>query len=99
MSEQDTELRKEKTGEDDEMGIWKKTNLTFVNIPMKDVLKKLNTAYDVRITAADGEINSLLLKADLTGMNLPDVLEILALSLGITYEIGQNSIVLKIPEP
>ncbi len=99
MSEQDTELRKEKTGGDDEMGIWKKTNLTFVNIPMKEVLKKLNTTYDVRITAADGEINSLLLKADLTGMNLPDVLEILALSLGITYEIEQNSIVLKIPEP
>lgn len=98
-SEQDIELRKERTAEDNEMGMWKKTNLTFVNIPMKEVLKKLNTAYDVRITTADGEINDLLLKADLTGMNLPDVLEILALSLDITYEIEQNSIVLKIPEP
>jgi transmembrane sensor len=98
-SEQDTELRKERTAEDNEMGMWKKTNLTFVNIPMKEVLKKLNTAYDVRITAADGEINDLLLKADLTGMNLPDVLEILALSLDITYEIEQSTIVLKIPEP
>lgn len=99
ISEQDIELRKERIAEDDEMGMWKKTNLTFVNIPMKEVLRKLNSAYDVRITAADGRINDLLLKADLTGMNLPDVLEILALSLDITYEIDQNSIVLKIPEP
>lgn len=99
MSERDTELRKERIAENDEMGMWKKTNLTFVNIPMKEVLRKLNTAYDFRITAADSKINDLLLKADLTGMNLPDVLEILALSLDITYEIDQNSIVLKISEP
>ncbi len=100
FSEQEHGFRKEKNARDDEMAMWRKTSLTFANVPVKEVLKKLNTAYDVQITVATQEINGYLLKADFTGMNLPDVLEILALSLGLTYELDQkNAIVLRIPEP
>lgn len=99
FSEAQPVLKKEKTLKGDEMAMWRKTNLTFSNVPVQDVLRKLNTVYDVRIKVSEQEINDYLLKADFTGMNLPDVLEMLSLSLGLSYELDQDTIVLKISKP
>lgn len=99
FSEHQSAFIKEKNAKDDKMAMWKKTNLSFTNVPVKEVLKKLNTVYDVPIKAASEEINDYLLKADFTGLNLPDVLEVLALSLGLTYELDQDAVIIKVPEP
>ena len=99
FSESLPELKKEKIVKSDEMAMWKKTQLTFSNVPVKEVLQKMNAAYGVEIRVSADKINDYLLKADFTGMNLPDALEILSLSLGLTYELDHHIITLRIPEP
>lgn len=96
FSEQDAQFTRVSAAKDPEMAIWKKNNLSFDNVPVKEVLKKLSSVYRVEFVALDEKIDGYILRADFTGMNLPDVLEVLEHSLGVTYEKDNNIINLKI---
>jgi transmembrane sensor len=86
--------KNDKTGKK-ELEMWRKTTVSFDNVIVKEVLGRLSKLFEVQISTPSEKINRYLLKADFTGMNLPDILEILESSLDITYEINGDQIVLK----
>jgi len=91
------QFRKATHADDAGLAMWKKSDVTFENVRVKTVVKRLSSLYGVQIEVTDAALNDYQLKADFTGMNLPDVLEILERSLGLTYEIDGSVIRLKLP--
>lgn len=77
------------------MLIWKKPDITFNNRPMREVIPVLNKTFNVNISASEDNINSLLLTADLNGLNFPEIMQMLHKALGINYDINGQNIVLK----
>ncbi|MDN5286469.1 MAG: FecR family protein [Mucilaginibacter sp.] len=75
--------------------IWKRVDLLFDNMLLKDIIPVLNTRYNAHIVLANEKLNHYMLNADFSGFNLPDVLEALNKSLSIDYEIKNNTIELK----
>lgn len=74
------------------MDIWQRNDLSFSNTPVAEVVKALNERFNTDIIIKDNQINEYQLTADFTDVNLPSVLELLSKSLGITYEINNDSI-------
>lgn len=85
------------TDKEPELNIWKKNTISFDNTPVKEVVKALNREFGVslRVAQSDPQLNEYLLRADFTDQNLPDILQMLEKSLGLTYEIAGKEIVLK----
>jgi ferric-dicitrate binding protein FerR (iron transport regulator) len=77
------------------MLIWKKPDITFNNRPMREVIPVLNKTFNVNISASESNINSLLLTADLNGLNFPEIMQMLHKALGINYDINGQNIELK----
>ncbi|TWR28934.1 FecR family protein [Mucilaginibacter pallidiroseus] len=82
---------------DAELQIWKHANLVFDNKALRDIVPQLNATYNVNIKVADDKLNRFMLNADLTGLNLPDVLDALSKALNIDYSFINNTIVLNQP--
>ena len=76
------------------MSIWHKETLTFDNEPIREVIKVLNTQFNVNISTADEKLLDYVLKADFTDQSLPSILEMLRKSLNVENEISDNSIIL-----
>lgn len=81
-----------------ELNIWKKNTISFDNTPVSEVVKVLNSEFDVemKVGERDKELNNYMLKADFTNQNLPDILQMLERSLSLTYEIDGKEIILKL---
>lgn len=77
------------------MLIWKKPEITFNNRPMREVIPVLNKTFNINISTSEDNINSLLLTADLNGLNFPEIMQMLHKALGINYNINGQNIVLK----
>jgi transmembrane sensor len=75
--------------------LWRRVNLSFDNKPLHEIIPILNAKYHVHITVKDKKLNHYILNADLTGFNLPDVLQALKKSLNISYEINDSDIELE----
>ena len=75
--------------------LWKRVNLFFDNKPLREIIPILNSKFNVHITVKDEKLNHYILNADLTGFNLPDVLQALKKSLNISYEISDSDIELE----
>lgn len=73
---------------------WKRENVSFNNDPVKNVIEVLNKKFDVNIVA-DKNIEKYRIKADFSDQNLADILEIMHLSMNITYTIDHGHIQLK----
>lgn len=71
--------------------MWKTSATSFNNVPVRDVLKSLNSSFHVTIEARNKDLLNCLIQADFTGLNLPDILEILSKSIEATYEIKGNT--------
>ena len=72
--------------------IYKRVNLSFDNKPLREIIPVLDSTYHVHIKVTTAKLNRYILNADLTGFNLPDVLEALKKSLNVNYEIKSDSI-------
>lgn len=100
-SQQVTYLKKERSfaekpkADMSAMLIWKKPDITFNNRPMREVIPVLNKTFNVNISVSENGINSLLLTADLNGLNFPEIMQMLHKALGVNYNINGQSIVLK----
>jgi transmembrane sensor len=77
------------------MSIWKKPDISFNNEPLRDVIPVLNKTFNLNITASDNNINNLLLTADLTGLNFPQIMQMLHKALDIDYTINGPNVLLK----
>jgi ferric-dicitrate binding protein FerR (iron transport regulator) len=76
-------------------GIWQQHNVSFDNVPVKQVVDTLNKVFNTHIRLEDKKMGTYLFKADFTGQNLAAILEIMEQSLEVTYEITNNEIILK----
>jgi len=74
------------------MRIWKKTSVSFDDVPLSNVLTTLNQQFGTRIYTNDNELEKYLLKADFTDENLPAILDMLENSLNVGYNINDTDI-------
>jgi len=85
-------ILKPQTADEPNMLIWTRVNLAFENKPLSDIVPLLNSKFHVNIKVVNEKLNHYILNADMTGFNLPDVLEALKKSLNVGYEIKNNEI-------
>ncbi|WP_207426984.1 FecR family protein [Pedobacter sp. SYSU D00535] len=86
-------IKKEKL-EDRSLDMWKKSSLTFDNVPVSRVLNTISERFNISLEVVDPTIRSYSLRADFTDVNLPSILDILGKSLGLTYEVKGDKILL-----
>jgi transmembrane sensor len=89
------ELKTEKETNKTSLQIWSRVNLSFDNTTLKNIVPVLNSKFGVHLLVTNEKLNHYVLNADFTEFNLPDVLQALKKTLGIDYEISDNSIKLK----
>jgi transmembrane sensor len=85
----------EAVADENAMQIWKHVDLSFENKPIREIIPVLNAKFHVHIEVKNERLNRYILNADMTGLNLPDVLEALKKSLNINYEISDGGIELE----
>jgi len=91
----DKHLLKPENGDEPAMQIWNRVNMTFDNKLISEIVPVLNSKFHVHIKVANEKISRYILNADMTGFNLPDVLEAFKKSLNVNYEIKNNVIELE----
>lgn len=72
-------------GNSPEVKPWTRVNLNFDNKPLSEIIPVLSARFGVQIRSSN-RLGHYILNADMTGFNLPDVLEALKRSLNITYQ-------------
>ncbi|MDB5148011.1 MAG: FecR protein [Mucilaginibacter sp.] len=77
------------------LNIYKHVDLSFENAKLTEIVKVLNRKFDADIKIQDDALNKAVMTADLTDLNLPEVLEVLKASMKLNYEITDDLIVLK----
>jgi len=77
------------------LAIWKKPTMAFDNKPLKEVIPVLDKTFGLTIVAANDKISNYLLSADFTGMNFPQIMEIMHKALYVNYEIKGLQVILK----
>lgn len=76
--------------------IWKKTNLSFDNATVRNVMPLLNKTFGLNIHTNDDSINNYYITADFDGLNFPQIMEVLHTTLNINYQIdGKNVVLIK----
>ena len=78
-----------------DLAIWKKESLSFDNKPIKDVIPVLNAVFDINISTDNPKIDSYLLSADFSGLNFPQIMEIMHKALNVNYEISGKVVIIK----
>jgi ferric-dicitrate binding protein FerR (iron transport regulator) len=80
-----------------DLAIYAHVSLSFDNAKLTDIVAVLNKKFDVNIKIRNEELDKAVMTADLTDLNLPEVLEVLKASMKLDYEISNHLIVLKKP--
>jgi transmembrane sensor len=88
----ETSLTLEDERKNSEMRIWQKTSMTFSNITVDLLLKRLNDHFNVHIYTNKKELGSYIMKADFTNLNLAEILEMLEGSLNVAYQMNNTEI-------
>jgi transmembrane sensor len=77
---------------------WTEGRLVFEDTPLPKVARRLERWYDLTFRIQDPALRSLRLTATLKSQSVRNVLDVIAASLNLRYEIDQNSVVLKARE-
>lgn len=72
---------------------WRKGYLKFKDEPMKNVAKDFERRYGIEVSFKDSEIERLSLTAYLKSRSLQNVLNVIATSLDIRYELTDNKVI------
>jgi ferric-dicitrate binding protein FerR (iron transport regulator) len=86
-------LYKEKHADMSSVAIWNHVDLSFNDKNLSEIVKVLSSEFNTVIKVQDEELNKVVMNADLTDLNLPDVLEVLKTSLNLEYHIDNDVIV------
>lgn len=78
-----------------DMDQWKHINLSFENDKLSVIVKELNNKFNTNIQIKGSRLADEQMTADFSGLNLPEVLEVLKASMVIDYEIIGYRITLK----
>lgn len=74
---------------------WVNGRMVFDGTPMRDVIKRLERAYDLKFQVKDSTLLSEKLKASFKRETPEKVLGIIAFSLGLDYELHGSTVILK----
>ena len=77
-----------------DLEIYKHVNLAFSNATLATIVSVLNVSFNTTISIQDKNLDNKVMNADLTGLNLPEILEVLTTSLKLNYEIKDHLILL-----
>lgn len=80
-----------------DLNIYKHINLLFENARLSMIVAVLKKKFDANIRIENKELDNKVMDADLTGLNLPEVLEVLKASLQLDYEVKEDFILLEKP--
>lgn len=86
---------KTKQADISELNRYTHVNLLFDNEKLVNIVVVLNKKFDAAIRIEDQSLKNQVMDADLSGLNLPEVLEVLKASLQLKYEISNDVIILK----
>ncbi|MDT3401618.1 FecR family protein [Mucilaginibacter terrae] len=76
------------------MNLWKHIDLSFKNEKLTGIALVLNQKFGVQIKIEGEKLKNSSMTADLTGLNLPEVLEVLKTSMNINYEIAEDDLII-----
>ncbi len=93
-NEKEDDLHTELNADMTSLNIWKHLDLSFDNAKLSEIVIVLNKKFNANIRVDDPRLNDAVMDADLTGLNLPDVLEVLKASLRLNYELYNDGVVL-----
>jgi len=74
---------------------WQPVSLTFNETPMKEVAQRLQSTFKIKIEFANPNIKKCRLKVDFNNQQLPEILEMIDVLLGTTYQMEGSTITLK----
>ncbi|MBC8152032.1 MAG: FecR family protein [Bacteroidetes bacterium] len=74
--------------------IYEPVSAAFSDALMSEVIKQLETRFAVRIRAANPAMNACRLTADFTNQSLPEILELLCISLDATYTMAGGTVII-----
>jgi len=72
--------------------MWKRRSLSFEDEPLTDIVRTLDSTFNVQITLQDKKLADYTLNADFSQLNLVSIMEIVSQSLNLQYEISGNRI-------
>jgi len=78
-----------------ELTLYDHLSLSFEKATLPAIVRVLNKRFDVQISIESISLNNAVMTADLSELNLPDILEVLKVSMKLDYEISGNHIILK----
>ncbi len=73
-----------------DMALWKHTDLSFTDQSVAQIAKVLSQRFDVDITIEGEQLKKASMTADLNGLNLPEVLDVLKTSMRIDHAVITN---------
>jgi ferric-dicitrate binding protein FerR (iron transport regulator) len=76
------------------LAIWNHVDLSFNDKKLSEIAQVLSSEFNIPIKIQDESLNKVVMNADLTDLNLPDILEVLKASLNLEYHIDNDAIVL-----
>ena len=71
---------------------WAHTGMNFDNVSFAEIIKQLTNQFGVQIRIADNKLADEKMTADLSGLNLPEVLDVLKTSMQINYTMNENDV-------
>ena len=86
-------LYKNKQTDMSSLTIWNHVDLSFNDKNLSEIVQVLSKEFNTTIKVQDEELNKVVMNADLTDLNLPDVLEVLKASLNLEYHTDNDTIV------
>lgn len=92
--EQDGSLTANRNADMGTMNLWKHIDLSFKNEKLTGIAAVLNQKFGVNIKVDGDKLKDASMTADLSGLNLPEVLEVLKTSMNINYEIAENDLII-----
>lgn len=74
---------------------WQSVSLAFDETPMSEVANRLQLTFKIKIEFANLNIKKCRLKVDFNNQRLPEILDMIDILLGTTYEIDGSKIIIK----
>ncbi|TKT90986.1 FecR family protein [Dyadobacter frigoris] len=74
---------------------WQSVSLVFDETPMSEVAERLQLTFKIKIEFANLNIKRCRLKVDFNNQRLPEILDMIDILLGTTYEIDGSKITIK----
>ena len=88
-------LLTDRTADMTDMSLWNRVDFTFDAVKLSSIAAALSERFNVEIIFADAHLKDKVMTADLSGLNLPEVLDVLKASMKINYDIKGNQVTLK----